>query len=207
MTRHLFITPDGIAEPRWRAAFPELACVKAAAPDGVAAGREAVVWVTGTGLAEWIGRFHRLHPGVPLVALSLQPCQEEALATLGAGARGYCHALATPEMLRQVALVVAAGGLWIGAELMGRILGATAAALPAAEAGGALLAELTEREREVAREVARGATNKEAARRLGITERTVKAHLGSVFEKLGVRDRLQLVLRLKEAEAVPVPTA
>jgi DNA-binding CsgD family transcriptional regulator len=58
----------------------------------------------------------------------------------------------------------------------------------------------------VAEEVARGATNKEAARRLGITERTVKAHLGAVFAKLGVRDRLHLALSLQpraDAEAQP----
>jgi len=57
---------------------------------------------------------------------------------------------------------------------------------------------LTPRERDVAIEVAHGATNKEVAQRLNITERTVKAHLGAVFEKLGVRDRLQLVLEFKD---------
>ena len=55
---------------------------------------------------------------------------------------------------------------------------------------------LTTRERLVAEAIAAGKTNKEAARELDITERTVKAHLGAVFDKLGVRDRLQLVLLL-----------
>jgi DNA-binding NarL/FixJ family response regulator len=56
--------------------------------------------------------------------------------------------------------------------------------------------ELSGREAEVAREVVAGRSNKEIARVLGITERTVKAHLGAIFAKLGVRDRLQLALRL-----------
>ena len=56
-------------------------------------------------------------------------------------------------------------------------------------------------------EVAKGATNKEVARALDITERTVKAHLGSAFGKLGVRDRLQLVLRLKTEPGVLEPAA
>jgi len=53
---------------------------------------------------------------------------------------------------------------------------------------------LTEREIEVARAAASGASNKEIAIRLDITDRTVKAHLGSVFDKLKLRDRLQLSL-------------
>jgi DNA-binding NarL/FixJ family response regulator len=48
----------------------------------------------------------------------------------------------------------------------------------------------------VALAVARGESNKEVARNLGITERTVKAHLSVVFEALGVRDRLQLSIHL-----------
>ena len=55
-------------------------------------------------------------------------------------------------------------------------------------------APLTDREREVAATIAAGSSNKEIARQLGITERTVKAHVGAILEKLQVRDRLQLAL-------------
>ncbi|MBL8432557.1 MAG: helix-turn-helix transcriptional regulator, partial [Dechloromonas sp.] len=55
---------------------------------------------------------------------------------------------------------------------------------------------LSGRETQVARLVASGASNKEIADQLAITERTVKAHLTVIFEKLGVRDRLQLSLRI-----------
>ena len=58
---------------------------------------------------------------------------------------------------------------------------------------------LSEREVQVARMVAAGASNKEIASRLAITERTVKAHLAASFEKLAVRDRLQLALRVNGA--------
>ena len=57
-------------------------------------------------------------------------------------------------------------------------------------------AALSDRETQVARLVSAGASNKEIAENLLITERTVKAHLSAVFEKLGVRDRLQLSLRV-----------
>lgn len=55
---------------------------------------------------------------------------------------------------------------------------------------------LSERELQAAKLVAGGASNKEIADQLAITERTVKAHLSAIFEKLGVRDRLQLSLRI-----------
>ena len=53
---------------------------------------------------------------------------------------------------------------------------------------------LTAREQQIALQIGMGSSNKLIAQRLGITERTVKAHLGSVFAKLGVHDRLQLAL-------------
>jgi DNA-binding NarL/FixJ family response regulator len=55
---------------------------------------------------------------------------------------------------------------------------------------------LSERERAVALCVARGESNKEITRDLNIAERTIKSHLTAIFEKLGVRDRLQLAILL-----------
>jgi DNA-binding NarL/FixJ family response regulator len=133
---------------------------------------------------------------VPIVVLSDQPTDEEALSCFAAGARGYCNTHATAELLRRVADVVLQGGLWIGESLMQRLLQGTARIPMPAPVGAPSdwAALLTEREREVALAVAEGASNKEVARRLSITERTVKAHAGAIFEKLGVRDRLQLSL-------------
>jgi len=62
------------------------------------------------------------------------------------------------------------------------------------------LDKLSQRERQVAEAVARGSTNKEIARVMAITERTVKAHLTASFEKLGVRDRMQLSLLVNGVE-------
>jgi two-component system nitrate/nitrite response regulator NarL len=58
------------------------------------------------------------------------------------------------------------------------------------------LNDLTAREQMVAEQIATGATNREISERLEITERTVKAHLSAIFEKLGVRDRVQLALAM-----------
>ena len=59
-----------------------------------------------------------------------------------------------------------------------------------------MLNGLSEREGQVAKLVAGGASNKEIADRLSIAERTVKAHLTAIFEKTGARDRLQLSLKV-----------
>jgi DNA-binding NarL/FixJ family response regulator len=58
------------------------------------------------------------------------------------------------------------------------------------------LNELTSRELMVAEQIARGATNREIAATLEMSERTVKAHLSAIFKKLGVRDRVQLALAM-----------
>jgi DNA-binding NarL/FixJ family response regulator len=128
--------------------------------------------------------------------LSDQPTDEEALAAFAAGARGYCNTHAASLLLIQIAAVVLQGGLWIGESLMQRLVSATsrlqggiAPAKSVAWSKG-----LTDREKQVASTLARGASNKEIARALGITERTVKAHVGAILDKLQVRDRLQLSL-------------
>ena len=98
-------------------------------------------------------------------------------------------------MLQQVAAVVQNGGVWIGEGLMKRLLVASAALLSKRPSDGdAWRNVLTAREQEVAVAVAAGASNKEIARQLAITERTVKFHVSAVLEKLGARDRLQLSL-------------
>lgn len=198
MGAHLFLTPDARILDGWCRAFGELARVgsPAALPDAAAG---SLLWVD-VAHADWEGLVREASArGGRVVVLSAMPSGEQALRALELGARGYCHAFATPELLREVALVVRHGGLWVGSELLARMIRATVPAMAAAAAASVPLPgldTLSAREREVAEAVAEGLTNKQVASRLGITERTVKAHLATVFEKTGVRDRLQLALRL-----------
>lgn len=191
---HFFLTADGRIQPRWREAFPDaMADIHLTAAALAAA---EVVWLNESHPSHSALLAELRQSGRPFVVISSTPRQEAALVALAAGARGYCHALATPEMLRDVAAAVGHGGLWVGPELMNRlILSLPPGALSAAREDD--LAPLTERERETAQHVAQGLSNKEIARKLDITERTVKAHLSSIFAKLGLRDRLQLALRFK----------
>lgn len=123
----------------------------------------------------------------------------EALAVFSLAARGYCNAHAGKEVLQNVASVVAQGGLWIGESIMQRLLAAPIPVVLVHSTSNAWSAQLTERELEVAKAVARGGSNKEIAAQLGVTERTIKAHVGAIFEKLKLRDRLQLALLVKDS--------
>ena len=196
MGEQLFITGDGQLRNLWREAFPAAKGLRPA--DKLDQHGSAPVWLLvppGQAAARLVAPIRRRIGQRPLIILADEPGEEDALAALGAGASGYCNAHAAPEVLQQVATVVENGGLWVGQRLLQRLLAGTARLLPppAAE-GSAWSASLTEREREVAIAVAQGASNKEIARQLDITERTIKAHVGAILEKLGVRDRLQLSL-------------
>jgi len=120
--------------------------------------------------------------------------------------------LRLPELLQEVATVIGHGGLWAGPDLIKRLVAATSAALatlPApigapgatAQTYAKVWASLSQRETQVAQCVALGKSNREVAEQLFISERTVKAHLGSIFEKLMVRDRLQLALLVASVSA------
>lgn len=199
---HLFICARGQTLPRWREAFRTAKAARLG-PEGLSkpVDQARVVWLRleqSGDLTEQLALVPGYLRPIPLVVLSDEPSDEQALAAFAAGARGYCNTHAAPPVLQQVAAVVLQGGLWIGESLMQRLLGATSR-IPVPEVARvedplAWAAGLTERERQVALTVAQGSSNKEIARLLGITERTVKAHVGAVLEKLKVRDRLQLSL-------------
>lgn len=168
-----------------------------------------IIWLSTTD-AQWsthLQQILRVEPAARVVLLSSAPQPQEGLEAINAGVRGYTHNYAVPALLKEVALVVEHGGLWVGPDLLQRLVGSTQTALasrsvPAANpAGQDALAALSTREAEVARAVSAGHSNREVADLLNISERTVKAHLGMVFEKLAVRDRLQLVLRLASSTA------
>ncbi|MFA7293562.1 MAG: response regulator transcription factor [Rhodocyclaceae bacterium] len=196
MGEQLFITGDGQLRDLWREAFPAARALRPA--DKLDESSSGPIWLLvppGQAAARLVVPIRRRIGQRPLIILADEPGEEDALAALGAGASGYCNAHAAPEVLQQVATVVENGGLWVGQRLLQRLLTGTARLVPPPVVEGSNWSvSLTEREREVAIAVAQGASNKEIARQLDITERTIKAHVGAILEKLAVRDRLQLSL-------------
>ena len=116
-------------------------------------------------------------------------------AALAAGASGFLTKEIDPDGLRQAVRVVAAGDALLSPSVTRRVVGQFAhRPVPAAATGGDRLSVLTEREREVVRLVATGLSNDDIARELVISPLTAKTHITRAITKLGVRDRVQLVI-------------
>jgi RNA polymerase sigma factor (sigma-70 family) len=137
--------------------------------------------------------------------------EDEEIALLKAGAKGCCRRGVDPDSLQQVLSVTANGGVWVTRSLLPRLVSelrkyVDAHRKPAEAPANDALAELTQREREIVRLIVEGASNKEVASSLNISERTVKGHLSNVFQKLGVADRLKLVLLVREGRVAGAPS-
>ena len=198
---HLFVTGSGELRERWQQAFPVARVIGCVGNLAALAGHDpGVLWLdlVDTPLEERAARVQAAAGhGWPVVVMTATPREAEAFQLLNRGAVGYCHVEAAPEQLREIALVVEHGGIWMPPELLQRFLALSTRVVPSAPpAVEPELNELTARELMVAEQVARGASNREIAEALDITERTVKAHLSAIFEKLGVRDRVQLALAM-----------
>lgn len=130
------------------------------------------------------------HPEVGVVVLTSFDDQRRILEALRAGAAGYLFKDASPDEIIAAIRSVREGGAPLDPKAARVLLDAQRTSSP----GRALSA----REREVLDHLATGLANKQIARRLGITERTVKAHLTSIFQQLGVTDRTQAALWAKD---------
>lgn len=195
---HLFKMASGEnPSPRWREAFPDAVWCRPPFVDEAAEPIQ-VCWIS-VGLDGWRRLVSEQAGRSRVVVISRQPSDQEAIAAFEAGAHGYCHGLANVALLRAVYATVISGGLWVPPGVMGRMIRTLRRSLPSEpDHPPAGFEALTAREREVAFAVTTGASNKDIALQLGMTERTVKMHLGSVFKKLRVRDRVHLVLCLAQ---------
>lgn len=131
------------------------------------------------------------------LALADTPEHEQGLHLLGLGVRGYGHTLSPAATLCLMIDTVCNDGVWVGAALMARLIGSLSRVMPEKSRIDGWRDPLSLREQEVVEKLLTGASNKIIAREMGISERTVKAHLSAVFDKLHVTDRLQLLLKVK----------
>ena len=131
-------------------------------------------------------RVREERPGTQVVVLTSFSDPERILDALDAGAIGYLLKGADPDELLRGIRAAARGESPLAPKAASAVLAARAGRRPAEE--------LTPREREVLLMVAEGLPNKLIARRLEISERTVKGHLTHIFERIGVTDRTQAAL-------------
>src|SRR5512146_3375718 len=140
-----------------------------------------------------IERLHSTRPELAVVILTTFNEDELMLRGLQAGAKGYLLKDTGREALFNAIRAAARGEMLLKPEIMARLLAYTQAKTPARAPAAESGPVLSDREKEVLEGVARGERSKEIAARLGISERTVKAHLDSAFNKLGVDSRAAAV--------------
>jgi DNA-binding NarL/FixJ family response regulator len=131
-------------------------------------------------------RIRAVQPEIAVVVLTSFSDRERILRALDAGAAGYLLKDAEPDELGKAIRAAARGESPLDPK--------AARALLSSRAATGAAAPLSEREREVLAMVAEGLPNKVIAQRLSISEKTVKAHLTSVFRQIGVTDRTQAAL-------------
>ena len=147
------------------------------------------------GGVEVIRRLSSSHPAVRFLALSVSDAAEDVIAVIRAGARGYVTKTISAEELAEAVRRVAGGDAVFSPRLAGFVLDAFADdRAPAGPQPGEEheLDQLTPREREVLRHIARGYMYKEVAQSLGISVKTVEAHVSAVLRKLQLSSRHEL---------------
>jgi DNA-binding NarL/FixJ family response regulator len=133
------------------------------------------------------------HPGTRVVVLTTYADDESIIGALQAGALGYLTKDATRAEIGRAVLAAAAGQAVLDPGVQQRLLSAAARApaMPVTPAASPGDGDLTPREAEVLRLIAAGASNREIARALFVSEATVKTHVNRIFAKTGSRDRAQ----------------
>jgi len=148
---------------------------------------------------EAIERISSAHPDVAVVILTTYDEDALMLRGLRAGARGFLHKDTPRTMLFETLRAAARGEVLLTPDMLARVM-AQGSGSGEAGAGSDVL---TGRELEVLKGVASGERNKEIAFRLGITERTVKAHLTNVYNKLGVDSRAAAIAEAMRRNLLP----
>jgi len=143
----------------------------------------------------------RARPEIRVIVLTSFAEDERLLPAIQAGAAGYLLKDVEPQELARAVRAAHAGQALLDPSVAARLVEAIAQ-----PAGGSPRDELTPREREVLALIARGLSNKRIARELGVSEKTVKTHIGHLLAKLGVTDRTQAALRAVQSGLIAGPT-
>ena len=143
-------------------------------------------------------------PATKVVVLTGNPHPSEAVELIKAGAKGYCASNIGASLICKAARVVAGGEIWVGRKLLPVLFdefvrtaeknAASADMASSYSTATSVFTGLSPREREITSLVASGQQNKFISNKLQISEKTVKAHLTTIFRKLGVEGRTQLAL-------------
>ena len=142
----------------------------------------------------------QLSPRTKIVLLSSSPGVREGLSALKVGIRGYCNRDVDLSLLKNAVEIVQKGEIWVRPNLLSHLVEMVTSLTD--HKPNTQLDHLTRREYEIACLVGQAASNKEIANQLNVTEKTVKAHLTTIFRKLRLSGCLQLALFMIEPNRV-----
>lgn len=151
----------------------------------------------GDGVAS-IAAFAELNPALPIIIVSASEDPADVRRAIDHGALGYVPKSASPETMLQAVKLVMSGGVYVPPLMLGQ----EARMAPAAGA----LEPLTPRQGEVLALLANGLSNKEIGLKYGLSEKTVKVHVGAIFRALGVTNRTQAARAAHAAGLIPPPS-
>ena len=137
---------------------------------------------------------NQYYPEIKILILTTFDDDEYISQAMNHGARGYLLKDSPPEDLAMAIRVVNKGNTYMGSGLLEKMLHKSPQAKTVTPAISNQLAELSPREREVLKLIAQGLNNREIAKKLYISEKTVKNHVTSILSKLNLRDRTQAAL-------------
>ena len=126
------------------------------------------------------------------------PSAQTMLSFTNRGVRAFFNSFMAAEHYKHMLQLLIEGQSWFAPNLLEDVFGLARKQVEVDTINTSIHDKLTAREQEIANSVANGSSNKDIAIQFSITERTVKAHLSSIFEKLGVKDRVALAILLSK---------
>ena len=137
---------------------------------------------------------HLANKGFNIIIFSNEPDTEDPISLFKLGIKGFLNTYAAKAIIEQAVSTVESGNIWLGQHIMQAMIQAIN---NKPEKSEGWKDELTDREIQVCEAVLNGKNNKQIAEQIFVTERTVKAHLHNIFQKLNIKDRLSLAIKIQ----------
>ena len=136
-----------------------------------------------------------LKDDIKIIILTSHSSEEEVKNSIKAGARAYCSKDINPETLADIVLSVINGALWFDPKIADIIISELSAEKKILNDSNMENYNLTDREKDVLEYICEGLTNSEISKLLDVSINTIKVHVSSIIQKLGVEDRTQVVVK------------
>jgi DNA-binding NarL/FixJ family response regulator len=146
-------------------------------------------------LPEVLARFRRERSATKVVVVGADLGSDHIQSLIAAGAKGFLSESANEAEIRMAMQVVLDGSIWAPRKVLVRLIEAGGMTMPPGAGSRRFSRQMTAREKEVLQLLTDGRTNRQIAESLGVEEVTIKAHLGRMLRKAGVKNRIELTLK------------